>query len=143
MGEVISFMNMKFGCHSSSSSASSSCAFYEVSHLLLSSITIIAIALLVLLPSPTTLFSFYNNSIDFVVFASPLSVSQSETTTVPAPPPPSTLSSQPSQSLNQEEINPSSDNFDLPEGYIIEPFLSNLSMPTSIAVDSGNGTLCC
>ena len=27
------------------------------------------------------------------------------------------------------------------DGYIIEPFLSNLSMPTSIAVDSANGTL--
>jgi hypothetical protein len=33
------------------------------------------------------------------------------------------------------------DNFNLPDGYIIETFLSNLSMPTSIAVDSGNGSI--
>jgi Bacterial Ig domain len=33
------------------------------------------------------------------------------------------------------------DNFILPDGYIIESFLSNLSLPTSIAVDSGNGSI--
>jgi Bacterial Ig domain len=136
-------MSWKFSCHSSSSSsASSSCAFYKGGRLLLSSITIITIALLVLLPSPSSLFSFYVNANDFVVFASPSSsVSQSETTTVPVPPPPQTISSQSSQSESQEEVGPSADNFNLSDGYIIEPFLSNLSMPTSIAVDSANGTL--
>jgi hypothetical protein len=99
--------------------------------------------LLVLLPSPSSLFSFYVNANDFVVFASPLSsVSQSETTTVPVPPPPQTISSQSSQSPQSlEKAGLSADNFDLSDGYIIEPFLSNLSMPTSIAIDSANGTL--
>ena len=139
-GDVI--MSWKLSCHSSSSSASSSCAFYKGSRLLLSSITIITIVLLVLLPSPSSLFSFYVNANDFVVFASPSSVSQSETTTVPvSPPPPQTISSQSSQSQSQEKAGLSADNFDLSDGYIIEPFMSNLSMPTSIAVDSANGTL--
>jgi len=99
--------------------------------------------LLVLLPSPSSLFSFYVNANDFVVFASPSSsVSQSETTTVPVPPPPQTISSQSSQSPQSlEKAGLSADNFDLSDGYIIEPFLSNLSMPTSIAIDSANGTL--
>ena len=58
------------------------------------------------------------------------------------PPPPQTISSQSSQSpQSQEKAGLSADNFDLSDGYIIEPFLSNLSMPTSIAVDSANGTL--
>jgi len=142
-GDVI--MSWKLSCHSSSSSASSSCAFYKGGRLLLSSITIITIVLLVVLPSPSSLFSFYVNANDFVVFASPSSVSQSETTTVPVspppPPPPQTISSQSSQSQSQEKVGLSADNFDLSDGYIIEPFLSNLSMPTSIAVDSANGTL--
>src|SRR5688572_8182019 len=141
-------MSWKLSCHSSSSfSASSSCAFYKGGRLLLSSITIITIVLLVVLPSPSSLFSFYVNANDFVVFASPLSsVSQSGTTTVPVSPPPpplppQTISSQSSQSQSQEKAGPSADNFELSDGYIIEPFLSNLSMPTSIAVDSANGTL--
>ena len=141
-GDVI--MSWKLSCHSSSSfSASSSCDFYKGGRLLLSSITIITIVLLVVLPSPSSLFSFYVNANDFVVFASPSSsVSQSETTTVPVPPPPQTISSQSSQSpQSQEKAGLSADNFDLSYGYIIEPFLSNLSMPTSIAVDSANGTL--
>ena len=144
-GDVI--MSWKLSCHSSSSfSTSSSCAFYKGGRLLLSSITIITIVLLVVLPSPSSLFSFYVNANDFVVFASPSSsVSQSETTTVPVSPPPplppQTISSQSSQSQSQEKVGLSADNFDLSYGYIIEPFLSNLSMPTSIAVDSANGTL--
>jgi len=143
-GDVI--MSWKLSCHSSSSSASSSCAFYKGGRLLLSSITIITIVLLIVLPSPSSLFSFYVNANDFVVFASPSSVSQSETTTVPVSPPPplppQTISSQSSQSQSQEKAGLSADNFDLSYGYIIEPFLSNLSMPTSIAVDSAN-PLCC
>ena len=142
-GDVI--MSWKLSCHSSSSSTSSSCAFYKGGRLLLSSITIITIVLLIVLPSPSSLFSFYVNANDFVVFASPSSVSQSETTTVPVSPPPplppQTISSQSSQSQSQEKAGLSADNFDLSYGYIIEPFLSNLSMPTSIAVDSANGTL--
>ena len=99
--------------------------------------------MLVLLPSPSSLFSFYVNANDFVVFASPSSsVSQSETTTVPVPPSPQTISSQSSQSPQSlEKAGLSADNFELSDGYIIEPFLSNLSMPTSIAIDSANGTL--
>jgi hypothetical protein len=152
-------MNRKFGCYfSSSSSSSSECSpssSYNGGHLLLSTITIITIALLVLLPSPSSLFSFYVNVNDFVAFASPSSsppppsVPESVTTIVPVPPPPPpppppSISSESSQSQIQENAavgSSSDDNFQLPDGYIIEPFLSNLSMPTSIVVDSSNETL--
>src|SRR5918992_3158270 len=147
-------MNRKFGCYFSSSSSSPECSpssSYNGGRLLLSKVTIITIALLVLLPLPSSLFSFYVNVNDFVAFASPSSssVSESVTTIVPVPPPPPpppppSISSESSQSQIQENAagGPSSDdNFQLPDGYIIEPFLSNLSMPTSIVVDSSDGTL--
>src|ERR687892_389221 len=148
-------MNRKFGCYFSSSS-SPECPLsssYNGGRLLLSAITIITIALLVLLPSPSSLFSFYVNVSDFVAFASPSSsppsVLESVTTTVPVPPPPPpppppSISPESSQSQIQENAavgSSSDDNFQLPDGYIIEPFLSNLSMPTSIVVDSSDGTL--
>src|ERR687892_704927 len=148
-------MNRKFGCYFSSSS-SPECPLsssYNGGRLLLSAITIITIALLVLLPSPSSLFSFYVNVSDFVAFASPSSsppsVRESVTTTVPVPPPPPpppppSISPKSSQSQIQENAavgSSSDDNFQLPDGYIIEPFLSNLSMPTSIVVDSSDGTL--
>lgn len=133
-------MNKKFGCYFSSSSPE--CSFYNVGRLLLSTITIITIALLVLLPSPSSLFSFYVNVNDFVAFALPSSsspsVPESVTTIVPPPPPPPpppSISSESSQSQIQENADggPSSDdNFQLPDGYIIEPFLSNLSMPLQL-----------
>src|SRR5919109_5266825 len=124
-------------------------SFRNIGPHLLSIITIITIASLVLLPSSSlSLFSFYTRANDFAAFASPSSsTSQLETATVPPPPsssPPSpspTMASQSSQSQTQEGDGPLVDNFNLPAGYIIEPFLWNLSMPTSIAVDSGNGTI--
>jgi hypothetical protein len=144
-------MNRKFGCYFSSSSSSTECSpssSYNGRRLLLSTIPIITIALLVLLPSPSSLFSFYVNANDFVAFASS-PVSQSGATTVPVtssspPPPRPSISSESSQSQIQENAavdSSSDDNFQLPDGYIIEPFLSNLSMPTSIVVDSSDGTL--
>src|SRR5918994_4794911 len=145
-------MKRKFGCHSRSFYASSIAPIYNGGRLFLSAITIITVALLVFLPSPSSLFNV--NADDFVAFASPSSVSQlDDTTTVtappsplpppPPPPPQSTVSSysSPSQSQSQENAYLVTDNFDLPAGYIIEPLLSNLSMPTSIAIDSSNGTL--
>src|SRR6266511_1468200 len=146
-------MNRKFDYYSSSSfsfSCSPSSFRDGGRRLLLSAITIITIALLVLLPSSSSLFSFYVHANDFAAFASPSSISQSETaTTVPVPPPPPpspppspSISSQSSQSQTQEKaVGPLVDNFNLPAGYIIEPFLWNLSMPTSIAVDSCKGTI--
>jgi hypothetical protein len=96
-------------------------------HAIVSPIVIITIAL-ALLSSQFSLFSYNIISNDFVAFASP---SQQEST-------PSGLS------LPQVEENAdisADNNFNLPDGYIIEPFLLNLSMPTSIAVDSTNGTI--
>src|SRR5919108_6644013 len=124
-------------------------SFRNIGPHLLSVITIITIASLVLLPSSSSsLFSFYAHANDFAAFASPSSsTSQLETATVPpqpssSPPSPSpTMASQSSQSQTQERDGPLVDNFNLPAGYIIEPFLWNLSIPTSIAVDSGNGTV--
>jgi hypothetical protein len=115
--------------------------------------SIVAIALTALLLSSSPLpssFSFHTNTNrDHLAFASP-SISGSQTT-VQVPPPPSspspqyptldTESTQSSQSQSGEGSGPSSDNFNLPTGYIIEPFLENLSMPTSIALNSENGTI--
>ena len=89
---------------------------------------IITIAFLIL-PSQFSLFSFYVNSNDFVAIASP-SPTQQE----------SMSSELPSPQI-EDEVNVSADNFNLPGGYVIQPFLSNLSLPTSIAVDSSNGTI--
>jgi hypothetical protein len=118
--------------------------------------SIIAIALTALLLSSSPLpssFSFHSNTNrDFLAFASP-SISGSQTTVQEPPPslppsPPSPAypplgaeSTQSSQSPSGEGSGPSSDNFNLPAGYIIEPVLENLSMPTSIALDSENGTI--
>ncbi|HJU35067.1 MAG TPA: Ig-like domain-containing protein [Nitrososphaera sp.] len=101
--------------------------FYD--HRLVSStMAIITIALL-LLPSQFSLFSFYVNSNDFVAIASP-STTQQE----------SMSSELPSPQI-EDEVDVSADNFNLPGGYVIQPFLSNLSLPTSIAIDSSNGTI--
>jgi Bacterial Ig domain len=116
--------------------------------------SIVAIALTALLLSSSPLpssFSFHTNTNrDHLAFAS-LSISGPQTTVqVPLSPPSSshpqyptldTESTQSSQSQSVEGSGPSSDNFNLPAGYIIEPFLENLSMPTSIALDSENGTI--
>jgi Bacterial Ig domain len=115
--------------------------------------SIVAIALTALLLSSSPLpssFSFNTNTNrNYLAFASP-SISGSQTT-VDVPTPPSspssqyptldTQSTQSSQSQSGDGYGPSSDNFNLPTGYIIEPFLENLSMPTSIALDPGNGTI--
>ena len=117
------------------------------------SIVAIALTALLLSSSPPLLssFSFHTNTNrDHLAFAS-ASISGPQTT-VPVPLPPSspsrpqyptldTESTQSSQSQSGERFGPSSDNFNLPTGYIIEPFLENLSMPTSIALDSENGTI--
>jgi hypothetical protein len=116
----------------------------------------VAIALIVLLlpsplpPPPSFPFPTDTNE-DHLAFASS-SISGSQTTvTLPAPPPssspsaPSSTLDNESTQLSQAQIGkgpgPSSDNFNLPTGYIMEPFLENLSMPTSIAIDSKNGTI--
>jgi hypothetical protein len=128
-------------------------------HVLFSNITatsIVAIALTALLLSSSPLpssFSFHSNTNrDLLAFASP-SISGSQTTVQEPPPslppsPPSPAypplgneSTQSSQSQSGEGSGPSPDNFNLPAGYIIEPVLENLSMPTSIALDSENGTI--
>ena len=112
--------------------------------------SIVAIALTALLLSSSPLlssFSFHTNTNrDHLAFASP-SISGSQTKVQEPPPPPSSPSPQystldtESQFQSGEASGPSSDNFNLPSGYIIEPFLENLSMPTSIALDSENGTI--
>jgi Bacterial Ig domain len=116
----------------------------------------VAIALIVLLlpsplPPPPPSFPFpTDTNEDHLAFASS-SISGSQTTVTLPPPPPSSLSA-PSSTLDNESTQlsqaqigegpgPSSDNFNLPTGYIMEPFLENLSMPTSIAIDSKNGTI--
>ncbi len=107
-------------------------SFYD-RYLISPAIAIITIAL-VLLPSNSSLFLFYVNANDFVAFASSASSSS------PSPLRPN-ISSDSSQSPIEDRADISADNFNLPDGYVIEPFLSNLSMPTSIAVDSSNGTI--
>ena len=84
--------------------------------------------------------SSYVGQDDFLVFASS-STSQPETTTFPSVPP-ALLAQQSFQLPNLANATvPSVDNFSLPDGYIIEPIMWNLTMPTSIAVDSSNGTI--
>ena len=136
-------MKRKFGCHSRSFFASSIDPIYNGGHRFLSAITIITVALLLFLPSHSLFFNVNVNADDFVAFASPSSMSQlDDTTTVTAPRPPLPQSPVlPSQSQSQENADLATDNFDLPAGYVIEPLLSNLSSPTSIAIDSSNGTL--
>jgi Bacterial Ig domain len=115
--------------------------------------SIVAIALTALLLSSSPLpssFSFNTNTNrNYLAFASPSTSGSQTTVDVPTPPssPSSqyptldTQSTQSSQSQSGDGYGPSSDNFNLPTGYIIEPFLENLSMPTSIALDPGNGTI--
>ena len=118
--------------------------------------SIVAIALTALLLSSSPLpssFSFHSNTNrDLLAFASP-SISGSQTTVQepplslpPSPPSPSypplgAESTQSSQSQSGEGFWPQSHNFNLPAGYIIEPVLENLSMPTSIALDSEKCTI--
>jgi hypothetical protein len=123
--------------------------FYVVfSYITATSIVAIALTALLLSSSPLlSSFSFHTNTNrDHLAFASP-SISGSQTKVQVSPPPPSSPSPQystldtESQFQSGEASGPSSDNFNLPTGYIIEPFLENLSMPTSIALDSENGTI--
>ena len=138
----------KFSGYSSSGSSSSGSpnSFRNSSSrlFLFQTTIIIIIALLVLLPSSSSSFfySYYLNPNDFAAFASSSSISQSETTVPPPPPPPVSMSSQLSQSQKEEKATgPLADNFTLSAGYAIEPFLWNLSLPTSIAVDSGQDAI--
>src|SRR5918997_4101443 len=138
-------MNFKFSSKNSLFSCSLS-LFYD-RRFVPFAIATITIAL-VLLSSPSSLFLFYVSANDFVAFASSSSspVSQSGATTVPVttsspPPPRPSISSESSQTRIEDRADISADNFNLPDGYVIEPFMSNLSMPASIAVDSSNGTI--
>ena len=138
---MISFINNRFGC-SSSCSPSSFCKSCHHQFSPATTITAIALLAILLLQLPLSLLfsSSYVGQDEFLVFASS-STSQPETTTFPSVPP-ALLAQQSFQFPNLGNATvPSSDNFNLPPGYIIEPFLENLSMPTSIAFDSENGTI--
>lgn len=141
---MVAFPNNKFGW------SSSGLPFYDHHHRpprhFSPAITVTAItllALLVLLQSPIALlFSSYDDQDEFLVFASS-SASPTETTTSSqssiAPPLVAQQSLQFQTSGNYSR--PSVDNFSLPDGYVIEPYMWNLSLPTSIAVDSSNGSI--
>jgi hypothetical protein len=153
-------MGRKFGHYLRSSSASSPSigGGNTKCRVLSSAITITIIALLVLVPSlsasSSSFFSYvnhHNHDGDFAAFALPSpssssSFAQSETITTMVRPPAlqspllipttTTISSQSSQDQSFEDaavadIDPSIDNFNLPDGYIIESLMSNLSMPTN------------
>src|SRR5918997_3800552 len=136
-------MNFKFSSKNSLFSCSLS-LFYD-RRFVPFAIATITIAL-VLLSSPSSLFLFYVSANDFVAFAASSPVSQSGATTVPVttsspPPPRPSISSESSQTRIEDRAGISADYFNLSDGYVIEPFLSNLSMATSIAIDSSNRTL--
>jgi hypothetical protein len=136
-------MNFKFS--SKNSLFSCSLSLFNDRRFVSSAVATITFAL-VLLSSSSSLFLFYVSANDFVAFASSSPVSQSGTTTMPVtpsspPPPRPSISSESSQTRIEDRAGISADYFNLPDGYVIEPFLSNLSMPTSIAIDSSNRTL--
>src|SRR5918997_1583408 len=136
-------MNFKFSSKNSLFSCSLS-LFYD-RRFVPFAIATITIAL-VLLSSPSSLFLFYVSANDFVALSSSSPVSQSGATTVPVttsspPPPRPSISSESSQTRIEDRAGISADYFNLSDGYVIEPFLSNLSMATSIAIDSSNRTL--
>lgn len=141
---MVTLPNNKFGC-------SSSCFSFFDRHRPLPrhfspATTVTAMALLafllLLLQTPIALlFSPYLDQDDFLVFASS-SASQTDTTSSQSSIAPLHIAQQSLQFLSSgNSTGPSVDNFSLPDGYIIEPFMWNLSLPTSIAVDSNKGSI--
>ena len=138
---MISFIYNRFGC-SSPCSPSSFCKSCDHHFSPATTSTAIALLAILILQLPLSLLfsSSYVGQDDFLVFCLFIYFT-TRNNNIPISPP-ALLAQQSFQFPNLANATvPSVDNFCLPDGYIIEPIMWNLTMPTSIAVDSSNGTI--